>query len=154
MEDIEFSRLMHPNIEWSTESGEVFFSLKRKEEWGPTYYIFDLNLEVLSDYEKKQFEESWNIMKLGAIACGVKLFDTNEIQDAVITRVKEILKSEDAEKAMAEADKTGEITLVRDIKISLFDHATGQVTSLEIGISVPPGSSELIKESLKVGDNQ
>jgi len=152
MEDIEFSRLLHANLEWSTESGEVFFSLKRKDEWGPTYYIFDMNLEVLPDDQKAKFNEAWDIMKLGAIACGVKLFDTNEIQDAVITRVKEILTSENAEKAMDEADKTGEITLVRDIEISLFDHATGQVTSLEIGISVPPGSAELIKEAMKVDE--
>jgi len=152
MEDIEFSGLLHPNIEWTTESGEVFFSLKRKDEWGPTYYIFDLNLELLPDEDKTKFDEAWEIMKIAAIACGIKLFDTVEIQAAVITRVKEILKSEDAEKAMAEADKTGEITLVRDIKISLFDHATGQVTSLEIGISVPPGSAELIKEAMKVDE--
>ena len=73
MEDIEFSRLMHPNIEWATKSGEVFFSLKRKEEWGPTYYIFDLNLEVLPDEEKTKFREAFSIMKLGARACGIKL---------------------------------------------------------------------------------
>ena len=149
MEDIEWSPLMHANIEWATKSGEVFFSLKRKSEWGPSYYIFDLNLELLPDEDKKKFDEAWDIMKLGARACGVKLFDTNEIQDAVMTRVKEILMSEAAEKAMVEADKTGEITLVRDIDISLFNHATGSITSIEIGISVPPGSLELIKESLE-----
>ena len=69
---------MHADIEWSTESGEVFFSLKRKSEWGPIYYIFDMNLEVLPDDQKTKFNEAWDIMKLGAIACGVKLFDTNE----------------------------------------------------------------------------
>jgi len=142
---MEYSGLMHPNMEYSTKSGEVFFTMKRKDEWGPTYYIFELHEEVLSDEEKTRFKEGWSIIKMGAKVCGIKLFDSAEIKDALETKIKEVLTSEDAECAMAEADETGEIVLVRDIDISLFDHGTGQITSLTIGISVPAGSSEMMR---------
>jgi len=150
MEDLEFTGLLSPHIQYKTKSGEVFFSMKRKSEWGPpTYYVFELNDKVLTDEEKTKFNEAWNIIKMAARACRMSLFDSREIQDAVMTQIKKVLESEDAEKATDEADRTGEITLVRDIDISLFNHATGRITSLQIGISVPPGSAELIKESLE-----
>ena len=145
MEGLEDSGLMHPHIEYTTKSGEVFFSMKRKDECGPTYYIFDLNEELLSDYEKTQFSEAWDIMKLGARVCGIKLFDSTEIMDAVKARIKEILNSEEAERAMSEADEKGETVLVRDVDISLFDHGTGKVASLTLGINVPAGASEAIR---------
>jgi len=136
---------MHPNIEYSTKSGDVFFKIKRKDEWGPTYYVFELNEELLSDEEKTKFKEAWSIMKMGARVCGIKLFDSTEIMDALQAKIKEVLESDDAERAMAEADETGEIVLVRDIDISLFDHGTGRVTSLTLGISVPSGASEALR---------
>ncbi len=142
MEGIEYSDLMHPNIEYSTKSGEVFFKLKRKDEWGPTYYIFEKNDEVLSDEEKTKFKEAFSIIKMGAKVCGIKLFDSAEIWEALSAKIKEVMTSEDAERAMAEADKKGEIVLVRDVDISLYDHGTEQITSLTIGISVPAGASE------------
>jgi len=145
MEDIEYSGLMHPNIEYSTKSGDVFFKMKRKDEWGPTYYVFELNEKLLSDEEKPKFKEAWSIMKMGARVCGIKLFDSTEIMDALQAKMKEVLESKDAERAIAEADETGEVTLVRDVDISLFDHGTGKVTSLTLGISVPAGASETIR---------
>ena len=141
---MEYSGLMHPNMEYSTKSGKVFFKMKRKDEWGPTYYIFDLNEEVLSDEEKTKFNKAWEIMTTAARVLGIKLFDSAEIMEALQAKIKEVLTSEDAEHAMAEADETGEVVLVRDIDISLFDHGTGRVTSLTIGISVPEGASEMM----------
>jgi len=44
------------------------------------------------------------------------------------------------------ADKMEDRVLVRDIKISLFDHGTGRITSLDIGISVLAGASKVIKK--------
>lgn len=142
---MEYSSLMHPNMEYSTKSGEVFFKMKRKDEWGPTYYVFEKNEEVLSDEEKTMFKEAWSIIKMGAKVCGIKLFDSAEIMEALQAKIKDVLISEDAERAMAEADETGEIVLVRDIDISLFDHGTGRVTSLTIGISVLAGASEMMR---------
>jgi len=145
MEIREYSDLMHPNMEYSTKSGEVFFTMKRNDEWGPTYYIFDLNEEVLSDDEKTKFKEAWSIIKMGAKVCGIKLFDSVEIKEALQAKIKEVMTSEDAERDMAETDETREIILVRDIDISLFDHGTGRVISLTLGVSVPAWASEMIR---------
>ncbi len=141
---------MYPNIEWKNTSGEVFFKLKRKEDWGPTYYIFEKNLELLSDEEKTRFDLGWDYISRVASKAGFKLFDNAEIMEAVEPQIKLVLESEDAKRAMAEADETGEITLVRDIDISLYDHGTKQITSLTIGISVAAGASESIKKAFNV----
>ncbi len=141
---------MYPTIEWATKSGEVFFKLKRKEDWGPTYYVFEKNLELLSDEEKTKFKLGWKTMSEVAGKLGFKLFDNAEIMEAVEPQIKLVLESEDAKRAMAEADETGEITLVRDIDISLYDHGTKQITSLTIGISVASGALESIKEAFNV----
>ena len=152
MEALEYTGLMYANIEWKNASGEVVFKLKRKEDWGPTYYIFEKNLEVLSDEEKIRFDLGWDFITWAAVKTGFKLFDNAEIMEAVEPQIKLVLESEDAKRAMAEADETGEITLVRDIDISLFDHGTKRITSLTIGISVCAGASESIKEAFSVGD--
>ncbi len=143
MGTLEYSGLMHSTIEWATKSGEVFFKLKRKEDWGPTYYIFEKNLELLSDKERTRFDLGWDYISRVAGKAGFKLFDNAEIMEAVEPQIKLVLESEDGKRAMAEADETGEITLVRDIDISLYDHGTKQITSLTIGISVPAGASEI-----------
>jgi len=149
MEGIEYSGLMHPSVEYTTKSGEVFFSMKRKDEWGPTYYVFEKNEEVLSDEEKTQFNKAWELMTTAAGAMGITLFDSAEIKDALENKIKEVLESEDAERAMAEADESGKVVLVRDVDISLFDHRTGRVTSLTLGISVPAGASEALRAAVK-----
>ena len=149
---LEYSGLMYANIEWKNASGEVFFKLKRKEDWGPTYYVFEKNLDVLSDEEKTKFKLGWKIISEVAGKAGFKLFDSAEIMEAVEAQIKIVLESKDAKRAMAEADETGEITLVRDIDINLFDHGTRRITSLTLGISVPAGASESVKEAFNVGD--
>jgi len=150
MENLEYTGLMYPTLEWKTASGDVVFKLKRKEDWGPTYYVFEKNMEVLSDEDKTNFDSCWEYLTLAAVKAGFKLFDHAEILEAVEPQIKKALESEDGKRAMAEADETGEITLVRDIDISLFDHGTKQITSLTIGISVPAGASESLKEAFNV----
>jgi len=122
----------------------VFFKIKRKDEWGKPYYIFELNEELIPEKEKQPFNKAWNIMKSISGKTGIKIFDSAEIMDAVQAKMKEIMESEDAARAMAKADETGELTLVRDIKISLFDHGTGRVTGLTLGVSVPAGVSNMM----------
>jgi len=136
---------MHANIEWKNASGEVVFRMKRKEDWGPTYYVFEKNMDVLSDKERAKFEEGWEEISWAAGLLGFLLFDSREIMDAVQAQIKIVMESEDAKRAMAEADETGELVLVRDIDISLYDHGTKQITSLTIGISVPAGASEIFE---------
>ena len=142
---MEFSGLMFANIEWKTASGEVVFRMKRKEEWGPTYYVFEKNLDVLSEEERAKFEEGGEAISGAAGLIGISLFDSREIMEAVEPQIKKVIQSEDAKRAMAEADKTGEFVLVRDIDISLYDHGTKKITSLTIGISVPAGASEIFE---------
>jgi len=139
---------MYPTIEWKTASGDVVFKLKRKEEWGPTYYVFEKNMEVLSDEEKIRFDLGWEFIAWAAGKAGFMLFDKAEIMEAVEPQIKLVLESEDAKRAMAEADETGEITLVRDIDISLFDHGTKRITSLTIGISVASGPRKALRRHL------
>ncbi len=146
---LEYSGLMYSNLEWKTASGDVFFKLKRKEDFGPTYYVFEKNLEFLSDEERTRFDVGWDLISMVAGKAGFKLFDYVEIMEAVEAQIKKVLKSEEAERAMAEADETGEVVLVRDVDISVFDHGTRRITSLTIGISVPAGASEDIEEALR-----
>ena len=150
MGNVEYTGLMYPNIEWKTASGDVFFKLKRKEEWGPTYYVFEKNEEFLSDEEKPRFKDGWEFISMVARLIGFKLFDHAEIMEAVEPQIKKVLESEDGRRAMAEADETGDLVLVRDIEISLFDHGTREITSLTIGISVPPRASESIENIFNV----
>jgi len=151
MENLEYSGLMHPNVEWKNAAGKVFFSMKKKEDWGPTYYVFEINRDILSDNEQSKFEECWEIICHSAGLMNILLFDSQEIMDAVETQIKNVMISEDAKRAIAEADDTGERVLVRDIDISLFDHGTREITSLTIGISVLAGSSESIKKMFNDG---
>lgn len=139
MENMEYSGLLHPNIEYANKSG-VFLKMKQKDG----YYVFEKNEELLSDEEKIKFKELWMFITKSARKSGIKLFDSAEIMDAIQSRIKKILNSEAADHAMAEADKTGEVVLVRDIEISLFDHGTERITGLTLGISVPAGASEAI----------
>ncbi len=149
---LEYSGLMHSNLEWKTASGDVILKLKRKEDWGPVYYVFEKNLEFLSDEERTSFDANWNFICMVAGKAGLELFDSAEIMEAVEAQIKIVLTSEEAERAMAEADETGETTLVRDVDISVFDHGTGRITSLTLGISVLSGASESVKEAFNVGD--
>ena len=148
---VEYSGLMYPNIEWKTAKGDVFFKLKRKMDWGPTYYVFEKHEELLSDDEKTRFDLGWNVISGVAGKAGFKLFDSKEIMEAVQAQVIRVIESEDGKRAMEEADKTGEITLVRDIEIAIFDHGTRKIDSLTIGISVPAGASEDIEEAFRAG---
>lgn len=150
MGSLEYSGLMYADFELKSESGEVYFSIKRKDGWGPAYYVFEKNLEVLSEEEQIDFKEAWSRMTRLAGLIGISLYDSAEIMQAVETQIKKVLTSEDAERAMEKADETGELALVRDIDISLFDHGKGRITSLTIGISVLSGASESIKKALNV----
>jgi len=55
----------------------------------------------------------------------------------------------EALRAVEKANKTGKVTLVKDVDIKVFDHATGKIGTLTVGISVPPGSEDYIKELRK-----
>jgi len=150
MEDMEYSGLLYADVEYVTASGEVFLKIKKKDAWGPIFYVFEKNEELLSDEEKIKFKKDWRLITKTMGKAGIKLFDSSEIMEAIQAQIDKVLESEDAERAMAEADETGEFVLVRDIEISLFDHGTGRIVSLTLGISVPAGASENIKRWRKL----
>jgi len=149
MEHGEYSGLMYADIEWKTEDGQVFFSMKKKSDWGPTYYVFEKNLDVLPEEERAKFEEGFIEIARMAGIIGIRLYDSREIMDAVQSKMRELMDSTDWEKAEKEAETSKENVLVKDIKISLFDHGTGEIEGLTIGISVPSKSEkERIKEEI------
>jgi len=139
MGGIENSGLLFPDIEWKTETGEVFFSLKQKKEWGG-YYLFEKNLEVLPEEERPEFEKAWlDIMRMAGLI-GIRLYDSKEIWDGLTAKAKAILQTEAAEIAKEKANRLGEHVLIKDIQVSLHNFATGEIESLTVGISVPPDS--------------
>jgi len=91
MENLEYSGLMYPDFSLSTKSGEVYFTMKKKDEWGPAYYVFEQNLELLSEEEKNEFKETWKFMKALAGLSGICLYDSAEIKDAVQAQIMKVL---------------------------------------------------------------
>lgn len=156
MGSLEYSGLLYPTLEGRNEKG-VFFRMKRKDEWGPTYYVFEKNMELLSKDEKKEFDEVWKLITDYAGKSGINLYDNAEIMEAVQSQMTKVMKSEDAKRALKKANEIGAVeiedrVLVRDIEIRLFDHGTGRINSLTIGISVlagsrAPGSTENTPQS-------
>ncbi|KKK84517.1 hypothetical protein LCGC14_2782570, partial [marine sediment metagenome] len=60
---MEFSQLMHGKAFLRNEKGEVVFTMKRKEGYGSVYYIFEKNLEAMSEEMKKDLPEAFEVMK-------------------------------------------------------------------------------------------
>lgn len=136
---------MYANMEFTNEAGEIIFRMKRKDNYGSLYYLFEKHEDKMSSEDKQNFANAWEIITMAAELMRIPLYDTNELMDGLLGRAKIVLTSEDAERAMEKADKTGETVLVRDIDIKIFNHGTGLIDNLTIGISVPPGASQVMK---------
>ena len=138
MGEPEYSGLMDANLEFKNNAGEIIFKMKRKDNYGSLYYIFEKYEDKMSSEDKQNFEMGWEIITMAAAFMGIPLYDSNELIEGIMGRAKILLDSEDGERAMEEADKTGENVLVRDIDVKIFNHGTGQINNLTVGISVPP----------------
>ena len=148
MSELEDSVLMYPNMVYKNKDGEIVFSMKRKEGYGSFYYIFEINEDIMTSYEKEKFAKAFEAIAMGAAYIGFPLYDSRELMEGITGQIQVLLRTKDAIRAMKKADKTEEMVLVQDIDVKVFDHATGRINNLTVGISVPPGSSEYIEKIL------
>jgi len=139
MGELEYSGLMDATLEFTNEDGEIIFTMKRKDNYNSLYYLFEKHEDKMSSENKQKFEMAWDFITMAAALMKIPLYDSNELIDGITGKAKIVMISEDAERAMQEADNTGERVLVRDIDIKIFDHGTGRIDNLTVGISVPPG---------------
>ena len=142
MAELEFSNLMHANMVFKNKKGEVVFSMKRKDG----YYIFEKKEENMTAEEIPQFAEAFQMIAGGAQMLGIPLYDSKELWAGVSGMTQVVLRSKDGLRAAKKANKTGEVTLVRDVDIKVFDHGTGKINTLTVGISVPPGADDYIEK--------
>ena len=148
MGEIEYSRLLYADMVYKNKDGEVVFSMKRKDGYNSLYYIFELNEENMTPEEILLFAEAFEAIKMGARMMDIPLYDSKELMDGVSGQIQVLLGTKDALHALKKADKTEELVLVRDVDVKVFDHATGKINSITVGISVPPGAGEYIEKLL------
>lgn len=125
-------------IRFGNKKGEIVFEMKRKEGHGDPYYIFKIYMEHFTEEQKREWPEAWAAMRAGAAKLGYPLYDYQEIVYAVDAHLNLIVKSPKGRRAQSKVDETGEVVFIEDIKIKVFDHATGNLDDLTIGISTAP----------------
>jgi len=143
---IELEGLMYANMVFKNKDGEIFFSMKRKDNYDSLYYIFEKNEDIMTAEEKEQFAKGFEFIAMSAGALGIPLYDSRELMDGVSGKMQVLMRSKEAVRALKKADKTGKVALVQDIDIKVFDHGTGRINNLTVGISVPPVGSENIEK--------
>jgi len=146
MSELELGGLMHATMVFKNKDGETVFSMKRKDDYDSLYYIFEKNEDIMSSEEKEKFAQAFELIAMGAATRGIPLYDSRELMDGVAGKMQVLLRSKETVRALKEADKTGEVVLVRDVDITVFDHGTGRINNLTVGISVPPVGSENIEK--------
>lgn len=138
-EDIEshsdFSGLLGPSLVVHNSKGEVIFSMKRKDKYPPMYYIFEKHEDKMSEEEKEKFKQAWAMISGLAGLMGLPLYDMREISDGMEAQVETIKKTDEYKEAMKKAD-SGELVFVKDISFKLFDHATGNINTLTVGVNL------------------
>ena len=149
MGEIEHSGLLDANMVFKNKDGEIVFSMKRKDNYDSLYYIFEKKEENMTAEEIPEFEKAFKVIVSGARMFGIPIYDSEELFDGVSGMTQVVLRSKEALRAVEKANKTGKVTLVKDVDIKVFDHATGKIGTLTVGISVPPGSEDYIKELRK-----
>lgn len=125
-------------IRFANKEGELAFELKRKDKYGDPYYIFRIHMEHFSEEQKREWPEVWAVMRAGAANLGLPLYDYQEIYDATEAHLNLIERSPKIRKAKRKADETGDVVFIEDITIKVFDHATGEINDLTLGISTTP----------------
>lgn len=134
----EYEGLRGATIQFGNKKGEVAFELKRKDRYGDPYYIFKINMEHFNEEQKREWPEAWATMLAGAARLGYPLYDYQEIKEAVNAQLNLVVKSPKGRRAQRKVDETGKVVFIEDIKIRVFDHATGEIDDLTIGISTAP----------------
>lgn len=149
----EYSGLLYADRVFRNEHGKPVLSIKRKDGYDSLYYIFEIQEENLTPKSKIAVNDTLNFMKESLKAADIPLFDSQELTDGIRAVISTVLTSKEAEKAIKKATKTRKLTLVKDVNVMVFNHATGKISSLTMGISVPPDSEDKIKKMLNEAGN-
>ncbi len=132
----EISGILGANLELRNEKGEIIFAMKRKTKYPPIYYIFEKHEDRMNDEEKEGFEKAWAMIKVASAMMGYRLHDMREITDAMEAQLKAVMETDEFKKASKKVDDGGdEKAFIKDIHFKVFDHATGTLGTLTIGIS-------------------
>lgn len=143
MDELEHIGLMYANMEVKNiETGEIIFKMKRKDDYGSLYYLFEKYEDKMTQEDKINFPIAWDIITMGAALLGIPLYDSKELMQGITGRTIRLLKSKEGKRAIEEADKTGKTVLIKDIQVSVFDHGTKKIDSITVGLSVPPRASQ------------
>ncbi len=153
MGELENSGLLYADRVSRNEYGEPVLSIKRKNNYGTLYYIFEVHEENLTPRVKKGVYETLDFIKESLNVLGIPLYDSQELMRGLEYKINEALGSELGLKCAEKATKTGKIVLVKDVNVKIFDHGTGKLGSLTVGISVPPDSEDAIKKMLNEAGN-
>lgn len=153
----EYSDLLDPNIEVRNDKGEVIFAMKRKDTWGPTYYLFEKH-EDRAGTEEEKAKLNRVVVGIAAMSkiAGFPLYDVREINDALGSHIAVVMESEEGKAAQKLVDDgKGELleggmrrVFIKDVSFNVFDHATGEINELTVGISAAAKGS---LESLGLG---
>lgn len=141
-----FEGILSPTIRYFNKEGKTAFEMKKKgEKYGELYYIFRVYKENFTEEQLKEWPVAWALIKAIAAIRGIPLHDFDEITEALEANVRRILETSEGKKAQEKANKTDKVVFIKDIKIKVFDHATGEINTLTIGISASPVSGVLKK---------
>ena len=153
----EYSDLLGPSIVVRNDKGEVIFSMKRKDTWGPTYYLFEKH-EDRAGTEEDKAKLNRAVAGIAAMSkiAGFPLYDIREINDALEGKTKPIMESPEGKAAQKLVDEGGGEELpsgirrvfIRDVTFAIFNHANGEIDELTVGISAAAKGS---LESLGLG---
>lgn len=113
------------------ETGKIVFEMKKKDQadYGGEgiYYIFKIYEENFSDIDAKDIwmHDAWPTIKAAAGMLGVGLFELDEMGERMREQVGKLL--DDPRTLRGEQV---------DVKIEVMDHATGDIGSLVIGVTM------------------
>lgn len=118
------------NFQMANEKGELVFEMKRKTPRRPDgttecYYIFQTHEKNMSKEQLKQFNKVFNEKILfAAKLMDIGMFAYQEIAERAHEQVMKMYKADTI---------PGEEQV--DVKIEIFNHATGELADLIVGIS-------------------
>lgn len=118
--------ILDPTLAWKNKKGEVVFAIKRKDQWGPIYYIFEKHEDRIEPGNRAKFDDAWQVIKIAAGTLRIPLYDASELRLMYMRAIEEYTK------------KTGKDlpdNKTIDLEIPVFDHATGEISNLVIGVT-------------------
>jgi len=115
-----------------------FLIMKRKEYGSSLYYIFQIFEDRVPKEDKQKFRRMVGSVKKMAGRMGMPLYDHVEISEALEAILPRMVKEPEAIILQRKVDETDENQFYKDININIFDHGTGKIRTLELGISMAP----------------